>query len=244
MEKQMKKLFAAVALAMALIINFPAKAAETLSYIPENPEYALVMIHGYGQSGARMKGMEHQLKKVLPNTALYFPTAPDNGPWGGYQWFNIPLAAAEMADKAMYEKMMKDALKNVKHLHNLIDDIHQTEGIPYDNISVAGFSQGGLMALLTGLTNPHGLHKAVSFSGVPLLLTKDLTARKIVSAPQILIIQGDNDTVIPADSFKMTTETLNALNIPSELQLIRGMAHQISDAALKRFADFMVYEVE
>ena len=65
-----------------------------------------------------------------------------------------------------------------------------------------------------------------------------------VSAPQILIIQGDNDTVIPADSFKMTIETLNALNIPSELQIIRGMAHQISDAALKRFADFMVYEVE
>lgn len=240
----MKKLLTAVTLVLTLIINIAAKAAETLSYIPENPEYALVMIHGYGQSGARMKGMEQQLKNALPDTALYFPTAPDNGPWGGYQWFNIPLAAAQMADKTMYEKMMKDALKNVKHLHNLVDEIHQKEGIPYENISVAGFSQGGLMALLTGLTNKHGLHKAVSFSGVPLLLTKDLTAAKIVSAPQILIIQGNNDTVIPADSFKMTSDTLNALNIPFELQLIRGMSHQISDAAFKRFADFMVFEAE
>lgn len=240
----MKKLLTAVTLVLTLIINITAKAAETLSYIPENPEYALVMIHGYGQSGARMKGMENKLKKFLPDTALYFPTAPDNGPWGGYQWFNIPLAAAQMADKTMYEKMMKDALKNVKHLHNLVDEIHQKEGIPYENISVAGFSQGGLMALLTGLTNKHGLHKAVSFSGVPLLLTKDLTADKIVSAPQILIIQGNNDTVIPADSFKMTSDTLNALNIPFELQLIRGMTHQISDAAFKRFADFMVFEAE
>lgn len=240
----MKKLLAAATLVLTLIINIAAKAAETLSYIPENPEYALVMIHGYGQSGARMKGMENKLKKALPDTALYFPTAPDNGPWGGYQWFNIPLAAAQMADITMYEKMMKEALKNVKHLHNLIDEIHQKEGIPYENISVAGFSQGGLMALLTGLTNKHGLHKAVSFSGVPLLLTKDLTADKIVSAPQILIIQGDNDTVIPTDSFKMTSDTLNTLNIPFELQLIRGMTHQISDAAFKRFADFMVFEAE
>lgn len=240
----MKKILAAIVLGLTLMVDITAKAAETLSYVPENPEYALVMIHGYGQSGARMKGMENQLKKILPNTALYFPTAPDNGPWGGYQWFNIPLAAAEMADRAMYEKMMKDALKNVKYLHNLIDDIHQTEDIPHENISVAGFSQGGLMALLTGLTNKHELHKVVSFSGVPLLLTKDLTADKIISAPQILIIQGDRDAVIPADSFQMTIDTLNGLNLSSDLQIIRGMTHQISNTALKHFADFMADESE
>lgn len=240
----MKKLLVTITLVLTLIINVTAKAAETLSYIPENPKYALIMIHGYGQSGARMKGMENQLKKILPNTALYFPTAPDNGPWGGYQWFNIPLAAAQMADIAMYEKMMKDALKNVKHLHNLVDEIHKTEDVPYENISVAGFSQGGLMALLTGLTSPRELHKVVSFSGVPLLLTKDFTASKLISSPQILIIQGDNDTVIPAESFKMTADTLNSLNIPFKMQIIRGMTHQISSAALKHFADFMANEVE
>lgn len=240
----MKKLFAVFALVLGLVLNISAQAAETLSYVPENPEFALVMIHGYGQSGARMKGMEHQLKKALPNTALYFPTAPDNGPWGGYQWFTIPSLGAQMSEMVLYEKMMKGALKNVKHLHNLIDEIHKTEGIPYENISVAGFSQGGLMALLAGLTNPHGLHKVVSFSGVPLLLTEDFTKDKVKAAPQILIIQGDNDTVIPANSFQMTTDTLKTLNIPSELQVIRSMTHQISDAALKYFADFMVFDVE
>ncbi len=240
----MKKLFALLSVAVALLFNGNAFAAETLSYIPENAEYALVMIHGYGQSGARMKGMEHELKKALPNAALYFPTAPDNGPWGGYQWFTIPLSAAQMADKAQYDKMMKEALKNVKHLHKLVDEIHETQGIPYENISVAGFSQGGLMALLTGLTNPHALHKAVSFSGVPLLFTKDFSKDEIVSVPQLLVIQGDRDTVIPPLSFQMTMDTLKSVEIEPELQIIRGMAHEINATALQRFTDFMVYEYE
>lgn len=241
----MKKLLAALALTLALLTNSPAIAAETVSYIPENPEYALIMIHGYGQSGAKMSGMKNELQNILPdNTALYFPTAPDNGPWGGYQWFTIPYAAAEMADIKMYEKMMKEALQNVQHLHNLVDEIHQTQNIPYENISVAGFSQGGLMALLTGLTNKHPLDKAVSFSGVPLLLTKDFTVEKIFSTPQVLIIQGDMDTVIPANSFQMTTDTLKSQNIPSELHIIRGMTHQINAAALKYFADFMKLKTE
>ncbi|MCM1324816.1 MAG: alpha/beta hydrolase [Acetobacter sp.] len=240
----MKRLLMVIALVIGMFWNILAWAAETLSYIPENPEYALVMIHGYGQSGTKMKGMENQLKEALPHTALYFPTAPDNGPWGGYQWFVIPKIGMEMSDKALYDKMMKDALKNVKYLHNLIDEIHQIQGIPYENISVAGFSQGGLMALLTGLTNSHNLHKVVSFSGVPLLLTRDFTRNKVVAEPQILIIQGDMDTVIPATSFQMTTETLKSLGIKSELEIIRGMSHEINAQALSYFKEFMVFEEE
>ncbi len=240
----MKKLYTLLAFILMFTANIYANAAETLSYIPENANYALVMIHGYGQSGARMKGMEGQLKDILPDTALYFPTAPDNGPWGGYQWFNIPLSAAQMADKSQYDKMMHEALRNVKYLHELIDDIHEKDGIPYENISVAGFSQGGLMALLTGLTNPNGLHKVVSFSGVPLLLTSDFTAAQIEAAPQVLIIQGDRDTVIPPLSFQMTEETLNNLGNKPEMQIIRGMAHEINASALKRFGEFMIFDIE
>lgn len=240
----MKKLWAALSFILMFVGGINAQATETLSYIPEDANYALVMIHGYGQSGARMKGMENQLKDILPGVALYFPTAPDDGPWGGYQWFNIPLSAAKMADKTHYDKMMKEALHNVKYLHELIDDIHEKDGIPYENISVAGFSQGGLMALLTGLTNQNGLHKAISFSGVPLLLTPDFTANQVVSAPQILIIQGDRDTVIPALSFQMTEDTLKTLDNKPEMQIIRGMSHEINAQALKRFQEFMDFEIE
>lgn len=240
----MKKFLAIISLTLTFAIHVTAFAAETLSYIPENSEYALVMIHGYGQSGARMKGMESQLKSVLPHTALYFPTAPDNGPWGGYQWFAIPRMGAQMSDMAMYEKMMKDALKNTQYLHDLIDEIHKTQNIPYENISVAGFSQGGLMALLTGLTNEHLLNKVTSFSGVPLLFTKDFTKSKIVSAPDILIIQGDNDVVIPVNSFQMTMDTLQSVDIEPELEIMRYMSHEMNNNAIKRFETFMAIRNE
>lgn len=236
----MKKILFLLSIIVSLLINIVAYAVETIAYIPDNPQQALIMIHGYGQSGERMQHMATQLKELLPHTAFYFPTAPDDGPWGGYQWFNIPNFGTQMSEKALYDKMMKDAMKNLKPIHQLIDEIHLSQNMPYEKISVAGFSQGGLMALLTGLTNRHNLAKVTSFSGVPLLFTQDFSANNILSSPQILILQGDMDTVIPATSFQMTLDTLKNVNIEPELKIIKGMPHTINSNALGFFKEFML----
>lgn len=76
----MKKFLFFALLAAVFLINPHVSSAETLSYIPDNPEKALIIIHGYGQNGARMQGMTNSLKKDLPDTAFYYPTAPDRAP--------------------------------------------------------------------------------------------------------------------------------------------------------------------
>ena len=233
----MKKFLSIMILAFDLLIS-PAEA-EIVAHIPDNPQSALIIMHGYGGGAHTLSWMTNKLKDDLPDTAFYYPTAPDNAPMGGYQWFVIPHMGEQIADMEMYKQMMKDALKNVSVIHRLIDDIHNSQNIPYDKIYVSGFSQGGLMAVLTGLTNKHQLTKVISFSGVPVLLTPDFTPKNIVAAPDILLIQGDNDKVIPKDSLKMSAETLVSIGNEPYIRVIKGMNHSINSRAGQYLIDFI-----
>ncbi len=235
----MRKFLSILVFTFAFILNINAATAETLSYIPENPKKALIIIHGYGQSGDKLQWMTNRLKNELKDTAFYYPTAPDRAPHRGYQWFVIPVFGAEMADIKMYERMLNDAADNVVVLHDLVDEIHNDLQIPYENIDVAGFSQGGLMALLTGLTNPNHIGRVVSLSGVPLLLTEDFGEDMIVSEPDILLIQGDNDQVIPINSIFMTQQTLEGLGFQPQAETIRRMGHEINPRAQQKMIEFL-----
>ena len=233
----MKKIIIYIAVVFTLFLT--DVKAETTAYIPENPTHALIVIHGFGGNSHSMSWMTKTLKKEIPDMAFYYPTAPDRAPVGGYQWFVIPTLGEEIKEKALYDKMMKDAMQNVNDLHKLVEEIHDNLHISYQNIYVAGFSQGGLMALLTALTNPHQLPVAISFSGVPLLFTPDFMIEKVKSKPDILLMQGDNDNVIPKDSIEMTSQTLKILNITPKIRILPNLNHHINQESIRNMIDFI-----
>lgn len=233
----MKK-FLSIMILVVSLLTYTAKA-ETISHIPNNPASALIIIHGFGGDCHSLSWMTNKLKDIMPDTAFYYPRAPDRAPMGGYQWFVIPHLGAQIADMEMYKQMMTDALKNVSVIHKLIDDIHNSQNIPYDKIYISGFSQGGLMAVLTGLTNKHQLTKVISFSGVPILFTPDFTPNSIMAVPNILLIQGDRDNVIPKDSLKMSAETLASVGNEPYIRVIKGMNHSINSYAGQYLIDFI-----
>lgn len=242
----MKKLFALVLIAAALFIGLnlsSSKAAEVISDIPENPQHALILIHGFGQDGARMQTMAASFKDKLPDTAFFYPTSPDKTPFRGHQWFDLPVYGPQMVDVKIYQKMLDGALDNVPVLQEVIDNIHNDLGMPYENISIAGFSQGGLMAVLTALTTPHPLNKAISFSGVPFVITEDFDTGLIVSAPQILLIQGDNDSAIPPSSINLTKSALESIGIYPQTEIIAGMRHEINQTAKQKFLEFFAPDI-
>jgi len=236
----MKKiLFVLLALAV-IVFNLKAgRALDVEKYVPEKTQNALIVIHGFGQDGKHMAAMGEQLKSFLPYTAFYFPTAPQAAPHHGFQWFDIPVWGLEAYDMKTYEIMLSGAVENIAGLHKLIEAVHNEEGIPYRNINVAGFSQGGLMAVLSVLTYPSQLGKAVSFSGVPFIVTPKFDKSSAVAKPDILLIQGDADKVVPTDAPEMTKKSLESFGITPKVEHIRGMGHQISNEALQKMLDFL-----
>lgn len=235
----MKKIIKIFLALFFMLYSTKSFCSELISHIPENPNKALIMLHGWHQSGRGVSWLTDRLKNDFQDTAFYYPTAPDNAPGGGYQWFVIPGFGSSMSEEKIYGKMMSSALDNVEVLYDLIDDIHKTQNIDYENIHIAGFSQGGFMAILAGLTNNEQIGKVISFSGVPILFTKDFKNKDIISKPEILIIQGDNDQVIPIDSFSLTEQTLKSVNVPSTVKLIKNMPHIINSQALDYFIEFL-----
>lgn len=214
-------------------------ALDVVGHVPQKADSALVLLHGWKQNGEKMQWLTDRLKTSLPNTAFYYPTAPDRAPGGGYQWFVIPTLGDGLAKDELYEDMLSDALKNVQTVHEVIELIHKSDNIPYEKIYVGGFSQGGLMALLTVLTTDKNLPKAISFSGVPLKITSELRRHISGNYPNVLIIQGDNDRVIPHNSYSITERTLNVLNIPYKTRIIPRMAHHINNKAIEHAIHFI-----
>ncbi|MBR5599188.1 MAG: dienelactone hydrolase family protein [Alphaproteobacteria bacterium] len=224
---------------ITLLFSIKCVALEFSTDIPSSPNQALIVIHGWRQNGKSMEWMGNQLKKDFPDMAFYYPTAPDKAPNGGYQWFVIPTLGEGMNKEEIYNQMMSSALDNLHYLHKLITYIHQTQNIDYNNIHITGFSQGGFMALMGALTYPKKIGKVISFSGVPVMYTKDFQKKDVISYPDVLIIQGNNDTVIPSNSFDLTQKTLKTLPLKFDLKLIFNMPHTINDIALNYAKDFL-----
>ena len=235
MNKYILKIFTYL---FIFLFSVNSYALDVYSHVPDNPKNALIFIHGWKQSGKDVLWMTDKFNKHLPDTAFSYPTAPDKALGSGYQWFEIPTIGEEMSQEETYDIMLEGALKNVSKVHEVIKNIHQTTNIPYENIYITGYSQGGLMALLTSITSPYPVSKAISFSGVPVILSEDKL--DIVSnKPNILIIQGDSDRVIPANSYLLTEKSLNKLEIKYHTQIVKGLRHQITDDAIEQATSYI-----
>lgn len=235
----MKYIFRFFIFLLAILLNTKCFALEFISHIPPTPKEALIVIHGYGQEGKSMQWLSDNFKDEFPNMAFYYPTSPISAPIGGYQWFTIRTLGEPMMQKEIYDIMMSSAQQNIDKLHNLIEHIHNTHQIDYKNIHISGFSQGGFMAILSSLTTPLNIGKVISFSGVPIIFTEDFTKNNIKSSPDILIIQGNNDKIIPHNSYDLTFKTLESQNITPQLEIIHNMPHIIDDKAIKKATEFL-----
>lgn len=236
----MKKIIVIVlGVVLAAFLSFRKPALSGEQHVNGKAENAIVFLHGYTQSGRRMQEISEHIKGLFPNTVFYFPNGPERAPFGEYQWFGVPLLSIESIDEKSYAGMMSGAMDNVELILDLIDDIHAKQKISYEKISVVGFSQGAMMAVLTGLMSEKPLKKVVSLSGIPVLFTPDFQRGMIKNKPQVLLIQGTDDRVIPPESLYLTSQTLNEAEIKYKADEIRGMGHMINEEVMNKTSDFI-----
>jgi predicted esterase len=99
-----------------------------------------------------------------------------------------------------------------RFFHNLIKTESEKTGIPAERIVLAGFSQGGAIALLSGLSYPQKLGGVIGLSSYMLLREK---FRDMVEAgggankeTKIFMGHGDVDGVVQHKYGKLTADTL------------------------------------
>ena len=163
----------------------------------DNPEYAVIWMHGLGADG-------HDFEPIIPFLGLppatairfVFPHAlmrpiTINGGAVMRAWYDIiEISTLKGQDEA---GIRHSAAK----IRDLID--HEIErGIPAANIILAGFSQGGAMALHVGLRYPEKLAGIMALSAYllfPELLQTESASEN--SATPVFMGHGSHDPMVP-----------------------------------------------
>ncbi|MGH7941726.1 MAG: alpha/beta hydrolase [Limisphaerales bacterium] len=147
----------------------------------------MVMLHGLGDSVEGYRWLPAAMD--LPWLNYLLVNAPD-AYFGGFSWFDYP------------NNMPPGILRSRKLLFDLLDGL-QIKGFAPREVTLAGFSQGGLMTMDVGLRYPLRLAGLVDVSGWIFEIEKLLKELSSIAREQRLFIShGPFDPLIPFEPVK------------------------------------------
>lgn len=205
---------------------------ELLKYEVVNPKgtakASIIVMHGLGSNGydfmpiVEEMGLPDELgiRFIFPHA----PSLPVTLSKGVVMpaWYDVYGIARDIKEDE------KGVLVSAAKIGALIEVEHAL-GIPYEKILLAGFSQGGALALATGLQYPKKLAGILALSTY-LPIEKTVTAHLSPANAQtpILIIHGTRDPVVPYHFGRHAFEVLTQHKYPMEW-LEYPISHDVSE---------------
>ncbi|WP_440906068.1 alpha/beta hydrolase [Catenovulum sp. SX2] len=196
---------------------------EQLSYIDVNPQgevkSLVVWMHGLGDSGHGFAPLVPELK--LPaelGIRFVFPHAPvrpitiNNGlPMRG--WYDI--VSFDMNNRADE----KGVLESAAQLQALIDAELSKNDLTHENLVIAGFSQGGVMAYQLGCRQPAAPAGILSLSAYLSRADKlACEATDAAKAAPVLAMHGLQDEIIPVQLGRQSADMVKQAGFNVEWQ--------------------------
>jgi phospholipase/carboxylesterase len=193
------------------------------------PEQLMLLLHGVGSSGAAMAPLAQALRAEFPQAALLAPDAPQafDGPGaaaGARQWFSV-----QGIDETSRVERVQAALPG------LLDWIRQTQqrlGVGTAATAIAGFSQGGILALQTALVADGLAGRVLAFGARFAQLPQPPLAAP--QATTLHLFHGSADTVIAAQHTRDALQALAALNGDATMDIAEGVGHVLHPALVQR----------
>jgi phospholipase/carboxylesterase len=200
---------------------------ESIKIQPASPPKAsIIWLHGLGADGHDFAGIAPQLNlPEQPPVRFIFPHAPVqpvtiNASQCMRAWYDIySLTDLENEDQ--------EGINRAKaSIFQLIEQEIEA-GIPVENIYLAGFSQGGALALYAGLRYPKKLGGIIALSTyLPLLENIQHEVSPANSNTAIFMAHGHSDPVLPLALGNNTYNHLKSLGFSIEWNAY-PMAHQV-----------------
>jgi phospholipase/carboxylesterase len=184
----------------------------TIEIMPKSAhKYSLIWLHGLGADGHDFEGIAPELHlNAEPNIHFIFPNAPIqpitvNGGMHMRAWYDI----LEMSLERKVD--IAGIYQSAKLVSQLIEQ-EIDKGVPSEQILLAGFSQGGVIALHAGLSYPYKLAGIIGLSTYLPTLEQLKTERSTVNnTTPIFMGHGILDSVVAIESGKTTFNALHAL---------------------------------
>jgi phospholipase/carboxylesterase len=217
----------------------PAGGLETVEIqTGPNPSAAVVWLHGLGADGHDFEPIVPQLSwSGAPDIRYVFPHAPVrpvtiNGGMPMRAWYDIlSLTSARGHDR-----------DGIVDSVNRVGDLLRREiaaGIPSRRIILAGFSQGGAIALQLALRFPEALAGVVALSSYLLFADRLEGQRSPANAALPAFVgHGTSDPVVPVSLGEEAARVLGALGHPVDWHTY-PIVHSVCPAEIEDLASWM-----
>ena len=205
----------------------------------ENPAACIIWLHGLGAD-------KHDFESIIPYLGLpqnlavrfIFPDAPVkpitvNGGMRMRAWYDV---------RSMSINEEEDG-KGIRESAQYISTLVATQvknGISPARIILAGFSQGGAIALFQGVREHPPLGGIIALSAyLPLTESFEKESISQLQAVPVFIGHGTDDTVVPAELGAFTRDLLANRGVDVEFALY-PLAHSVSDAEIKDLGKWII----
>lgn len=183
---------------------------------PENHTHSIIWLHGLGADGHDFEPIVNELD-LKYKIRFVFPHAPEmsvtvNNGLRMPAWYDISEAQIDsQQDEAGIRNSQQAILTLIEH--------EIENGISSDKIILAGFSQGGAIALHTGLRFDKPLAGIMGLSTyLPLSEKVESEIHKANRKTPVFLAHGGYDPIVPFQLAIQTRAALNNLNYSTELK--------------------------
>ena len=202
----------------------------------EEPQFSVIWLHGFGADGHDFEAILPELKIPFSlNIRFIFPHAPFRSPVPDSDekiraWYSIS------SDSENTGKEIEESSNEVR----LLIEAEEEKGIRPENLILAGFSQGGVIALHTGLRYQKRIGGIVALSTY--LNDFDNTQTEMSDenlAIPVMLAHGRYDPVIPIVRGATSRENLIRLGLDVRW-FDYEMGHEVCSAEIMDITAFFV----
>lgn len=191
----------------------------------------IVLCHGVGADAHDLIDLAPGWSHALPEAAFVAPDAPepyDMAPMGR-QWFSLQDRTPAVLDAG--------ARRAAPLLLDTIAAEQERLGLPPDALAMMGFSQGAMMVLHAGLRRRPPPRGILAYSGA-MLDSLELDA-EITGKPDVLLVHGQMDDVVPFSRGPAAETALRRLGVPVTSIWRPGLGHGLDEVGIMEGALFL-----
>jgi phospholipase/carboxylesterase len=195
----------------------------------------LFLFHGVGSNELSMAGLAPELDPRLLVISVRSPIAL--GPFS-FGWYPVEFAWDGPRIDA------DQARAGWERAGAFVDEAVAGLGADPDRVFVAGFSQGGIIALALLLTSPERVAGAICMSGrLPDEVLPHVVAADRLRGKPVLIVHGTEDRTLPIDYGRGARDTLAGLPVALDYREL-DLGHTTSPESVRVVSDWIARRLE